>query len=144
MRSKGRSRPMSAALTPERKSARDRPASNKRVRGGKGERRREINWRARGQIARAQLGPGAHSPKGSTGPSCLAGSARSCERGEKAGDRLENSWSDSPRAVGSWRTLPEGQYRTLVPRGLSPVVPLPAVVCEIGRLSPFSCVVSCS
>ena len=35
MRSKGRSRPMSATLTPERKSARDRPASSKE-RGGLG------------------------------------------------------------------------------------------------------------
>ena len=43
--------------------------------------------------------------------------------------------SDSPRAVGSWRTLPGGQYRTLMPRGLSPVVLRHAVVCEIGRPS---------
>ena len=33
------------------------------------------------------------------------------------------SWSDGPRAVEPMLTLPEGQCRTLMPRGPSPVVP---------------------
>ena len=65
MRSKGRSRPMSATLTPERKSARDRPASsNERPEsGGLGERKREVDRRARGQQARAHSGTDSH-PEG--------------------------------------------------------------------------------
>ena len=34
----------------------------------------------------------------------------------------------SPRAIGYRLTLPGGQYRTLRPRGPSPVVPLPVVL----------------
>ena len=51
MRSKGRSRPMSATLTTKRKSARDRPASSYEREGGLGERKREIDRRARGRSA---------------------------------------------------------------------------------------------
>ena len=81
MRSKGRSRPMSATLTPKRKSARDRPASSKESeRGGKGrESGREIDRGARGQQARAHSSPDSH---------------------------------------------PEGQYRTTLHRGPSPVLVL--------------------
>ena len=78
MRSKGRSRPMSATLTTKRKSARDRPASSKERVGELGERKREIDRGARGQ-------------------------------------RPARNWVQL--------TLPEGQCRTLMPRGPSPVVP---------------------
>ena len=78
MRSKGRSRPMSATLTTKRKSARDRPASSNERVGELGERKREIDRGARGLKARAQLGSCSRSPEGSAGPSCLAGPARSC------------------------------------------------------------------
>ena len=76
MRSKGRSRPMSATLTPERKSARDRPASSKK-RGGLGResgRLTEVLVVSRPARIRVQI----HTPKGSIGPPCLAGPARSC------------------------------------------------------------------
>ena len=79
MRSTGRSRPMSAPLTTKRRSARDRPASSKeRERGDRGRESGRCSTEVLvvRDIARAQLGSGAHSPEGSTGPSCLAGSAR--------------------------------------------------------------------
>ena len=51
--------------------------------------------------------------------------------GEKAGDRLESSWSEARAQLSTWLTLPGGQYRTLVPRGPRPVLVLHlAVVVE--------------
>ena len=69
---------MSATLTTKRKSARDRPASSNERVGELGERKREIDRGARGQMARARSGSDSRSPEGSAGPSCLAGPARSC------------------------------------------------------------------
>ena len=69
---------MSATLTTKRKSARDRPASSKERVGELGERKREIDRGARGQMARARSGSDSRSLEGSAGPSCLAGPARSC------------------------------------------------------------------
>ena len=114
MRSKGRSRPMSATLTPKRKSARDRPASSKEREGGLGERKREIDRSTRDRKP-ARNSVLTHTPEGSAGLSCLACSDRSVRRHRRplldAVVALERSSGIAAAAAHAVAVPPDTPYR---------------------------------
>ena len=114
MRSKGRSRPMSATLTTKRKSARDRPASSKEREGGLGERKREIDRSTRDRKP-ARNSVLTHTPEGSAGLSCLACSDRSVRRHRRplldAVVALERSSGIAAAAARAVAVPPDTPYR---------------------------------